>query len=76
MKGDRVTPFDSCSRSQVRGKMDEWREVLAFGRIMAWAALKVVSSPSLVLPVLGDFKQKLEDHPSYYAWLGSSLKFQ
>lgn len=42
----------------------------------AWAALKVVSSPSLVLPVLGDFKHKLEDHPSYYAWLGSSLKFQ
>lgn len=31
MKGDRVTPFDSCSRSQMRGKMDEWWEVLAFG---------------------------------------------
>lgn len=34
---------------------------------MEWVALKVVSSLSLVLSVLGYFKQKLEDHLSYPA---------
>lgn len=76
MKGNRNITLDSCSRSQMRAKWTIGEKLLAFGRTMEWAALKVVSSPVTCTFCFWGFKQRLEDHPSYYAWLGSSLKFQ